>query len=180
MLAQQYAIQAEHALTFIVAGGTAASYEYGMVKECIYHHAHPLFARIKEIMDLLSKPETPVEERQALSYEWTLASFVEESNLQRLLKMPNSGKTVGTRLTYFREIEYPTMDFRPYLPSITVPCWIYAGRFDTQCPVQFGEEIARLIPHAHLTIFERSNHFPFVEEEEQFAQALTNFLGQLK
>lgn len=48
--------------------------------------------------------------------------------------------------------------------------YIYAGRFDVQCPIKFGEEIADLIPHSKLTVFERSNHNPFSEEEGKFIQ----------
>ena len=90
-----------------------------------------------------------------------------------MLKKPNSGKTVGKRLTYFREVEYRKMDFRPYLHNVQIPSYIYAGRFDSQCPIEFGMEIAEYIPNASLTIFEQSNHFPFVEEEELFAEMIT-------
>ena len=75
MLALQYAIQAQQSLSFIVAGGAAASYEYALSEKCIYNHKNPHFVRISEIMNLLSMPETPVEERKKLGYEWTLQSF---------------------------------------------------------------------------------------------------------
>ena len=173
MLALQYAIQAQQSLSFIVAGGAAASYEYAMSEKCIYNHKNPHFARVCEIMNLLSVPETPVEERRKLSYEWTLQSFVSEEKLQEMLKKPNSGKTVGNRLTHFRAVEVKKMDFRPQLHTVQIPSYIYAGRYDTQCPVEFGIEIAEHIPHAKLTIFEQSNHFPFVEEEVLFSEMIS-------
>lgn len=173
MLALQYAIQAQQSLSFIVAGGASASYEYSMSEKSIYNHKNPDFARVREIMNSLSMPETPVEERRKLGYEWTLKSFVSEDKLKEMLKKPNSGKTVGNRLTYFREVEYQQMDFRPHLHKVQIPSYIYAGRFDSQCPVEFGIEIAEHIPNAKLTIFEQSNHFPFVEEEELFAEMIT-------
>ncbi|KMK77030.1 hypothetical protein AB990_05600 [Alkalihalobacillus pseudalcaliphilus] len=58
------------------------------------------------------------------------------------------------------------MDYRPFLKDIQVPSYIYVGRFDSQCPAKHGIEIADLIPTAHLIIFEKSNHFPFNEEEK--------------
>ncbi|HWI48579.1 MAG TPA: alpha/beta hydrolase, partial [Rummeliibacillus sp.] len=45
---------------------------------------------------------------------------------------------------------------------------IYSGKFDSQCPMKFGAEIANLIPNATFTIFEESNHYPFSEEEDKF------------
>ena len=34
------------------------------------------------------------------------------------------------------------------------------------------------IPNAQLMIFENSGHFPFIEEQEQFIQALVDFFNQ--
>ena len=49
-----------------------------------------------------------------------------------------------------------------------MPSYIYAGKYDAQCPYKFGVEIANLIPKAVLTTLEKSNHNPFSEEEEMF------------
>ena len=138
MLALQYAIQSPEALTKMIAGGTAASYEYAMHEDCMYNHKNKHFNRVTEIMNLLSDPQTPQEERQKLGYEWTLFSYYSEDKLKEALKKPNSGKTVGTRLNYFRQVEYRQMDFREQLKNVSVPSYIYAGRHDAQCPVQFG------------------------------------------
>lgn len=42
--------------------------------------------------------------------------------------------------------------------------------YDVQCPVRFGIEIEECIPNPKLTIFESSNHYPFLEEEELFGE----------
>ena len=175
MLALQYTIQAPNSLTKIVAGCTAASYEYAMSEQCIYSHKNPHFNQVMEIMNALSDPGTPIERRKNLGYEWELLSFYREGKLKEALKKPNSGKTVGARLTYFRQVEYGNMDFRQQLKDIKVPSYIFAGRYDTQCPVQFGMEIANGIPNAYFEIFEESNHFPFLEEEEAFDKFVLQF-----
>ena len=178
MLALQYSIQVPHSLTKMVAGCTAASYEYAMSEQCIYSHKNPHFNRVMEIMNALSDPKTPVEQRKKLGYEWELLSFYREVKLKEALKKPNSGKTVGARLTYFRQVEYRNMDFREQLIHINVPSYIFAGKHDTQCPVQFGMEIASDIPNAYFKIFEESNHFPFLEEEEAFEKFVLDFNGR--
>ncbi|MGE6412837.1 alpha/beta fold hydrolase [Planococcus kocurii] len=170
MLALKYAIIHQASLTKIIAGGAAASYEYGKDENSIYCRKNPNFNRIVEIMDLLNAPSTPVEVRQAISYEWTLMSYQSEEKLKESMKKPNSGKIVGSRLDYFSKMDYPTFDIREELKEIHIPSYIYSGKYDAQCPLKFGEEIAELIPNAKFTIFEESNHNPFSEEEIKFQE----------
>lgn len=177
MLALKYAILAPNSLTKIIAGGAAASYEYGADPDSIYCRKNPNFNRIVEIMELLEDASTPIETRRKLGYEWVLMSYHSEEKLQEALKKPNSGKTVGPRLDYFRKVEYPTYDIREEIKHITIPSYIYAGKYDSQCPMKFGVEIAELIPEASLTIFEESNHNPFSEEEEKFAEFVIKTLA---
>ncbi|GAA0471508.1 alpha/beta hydrolase [Alkalibacillus silvisoli] len=176
MLALKYAILRSQSLTKIVAGGAAASYEYGLDPNSIYCKENPNFTRIVEIMDRLNDPTTPVETRRQLGYEWALMSYYSEDKLKESLKKPNSGKAVGERLDYFRKVEYPHFDIREELKSITTPSFIYTGKYDAQCPMKFGVEIAELIPNASLTIFEKSNHNPFSEEENEFLEFVRSTL----
>ncbi len=168
MLALKYAINHSASLTKIIAGGAAASYEYGKDENSIYCRKNPNFNRIIEIMNLLKDPATPLEVRQKVGYEWALMSYRSEEKLKESLKKPNSGKTVGPRLDYFMKNEYPAYDIREELKDIHIPSYIYAGKYDAQCPLRFGEEIAELIPGAEFTVFEESNHNPFSEEESKF------------
>ncbi|SET71714.1 Pimeloyl-ACP methyl ester carboxylesterase [Oceanobacillus limi] len=176
MLALKYAIHRPSSLTKIIAGGAAASYEYSTDPSSIYCHQNPKFKRIVEIMELLDDPNTPIETRKKLGYEWDLMSFHSEDKLKAALQKPNSGKTVGARLNYFRKVEYPKYDVREALRSVALPSYIYTGRYDAQCPMKFGVEIAELIPNAALTIFEQSNHNPFLEEEGQFQEFVNSTL----
>ncbi|SHG44938.1 alpha/beta fold hydrolase [Ornithinibacillus halophilus] len=174
MLALKYAIIQPSSLTKIIAGGAAASYEYGADPDSIYCHKNPNFNRIVYIMDQLNDPSTPLETRRKLGYEWALMSYYSEEKLQESLQKPNSGKTVGDRLDYFRRVEYPTYDIRDELPSVQIPSFIYTGKYDAQCPMKFSVEITDLLPKASLTIFDQSNHNPFSEEEEKFAEFVTS------
>jgi proline iminopeptidase len=170
MLALKYAIIRPKSLTKIIAGGASASFEYGADPDSIYCSKNPNFNRIVEIMNLLEDPTTPIEERRKIGYEWALMSYHSEGKLQESMKKPNSGKTVGPRLDYFRKVEYPTYDIREEIKNITIPSYIYTGKYDSQCPMKFGVEIAELVPNASLTIFKESNHNPFSEEEEEFKE----------
>ena len=73
--------------------------------------------------------------------------------------------------------EYATFDCRPELARIACPTLVMVGRHDWICPVDQAEEIHRLVPHAELTVFERSGHSPQVEEADGFRARLATFLG---
>ncbi|MEZ7171052.1 alpha/beta fold hydrolase [Sporosarcina sp. OR05] len=168
MLALKYAVNYPDSLTKIIAGGAAASIAYSADPGSIYCRENPHFQRIIEIMNKLDTPDVPLEERQAISREWNLMSFYSEEKMEAAYKKPNSGKTVGDRLTYFRTVDCKTFDLREQLPSVQLPAFIYSGLHDAQCPHKFGMEIAKLLPNARFMSFERSNHYPFLEEEEEF------------
>ena len=55
---------------------------------------------------------------------------------------------------------------------------ILCGRQDPQFPPARSEELARNIKHATLIFFERSGHFPFIEEPETFWSAIAKFLSK--
>ncbi|EOP54553.1 alpha/beta fold hydrolase [Bacillus nitratireducens] len=176
MLALVYATEAQESLTKIIVGGAAASMEYASHKDSIYCSENENFNRIVSIMNALNDDSTLQEERKALSREWALMSFYSGEKLEEALKFPNSGKTVGNRLNYFRQVEYKNYDVRQKLEYVKIPSFIYCGKHDAQCPYIFSREIANLIPNAVLTKFEESNHNPFVEEIDKFNQFVNNTL----
>jgi proline iminopeptidase len=51
------------------------------------------------------------------------------------------------------------------------------GRRDRITPLALGEQLARGIRGARLVVFERSGHFPFVEEQDAYGRALREFLS---
>ena len=90
------------------------------------------FNRIIDIMNQFNNRLTPVETRRKLGHEWALMSYYSEDKLKESLTKPNSGKTVGDRLDYFRKIECATYDLRNELLNVNVPSYIYAGKYDAQ------------------------------------------------
>ena len=51
-----------------------------------------------------------------------------------------------------------------------------AGRHDWICPPEFSEEIARLVPHAELRIFENSSHSVRADEPQALLDAIAGFV----
>jgi proline iminopeptidase len=69
-----------------------------------------------------------------------------------------------------------TYDLRPELANITAPTLVMAGRHDWICPVEFSEEIHRLIPGSDLRIFENSSHSIRGDETEGLLDAIAGFV----
>ena len=64
-----------------------------------------------------------------------------------------------------------------FLPRVTNPSLIVWGRDDRIVPVVCGEQYRRLLPNARLAVLERCGHLPPVEQPDEFARLVTDFLG---
>ena len=67
-------------------------------------------------------------------------------------------------------------DLRDELRRIRAPTLILAGRHDWICPVEFSEEIQRLIPGSELRVFEGSSHSIRSDEPEAMIDAILGFV----
>jgi proline iminopeptidase len=77
---------------------------------------------------------------------------------------------LGARLT-------DGFDARPALARLTMPTLIVVGARDAILPLDHSEALAKAIPGARLEVFDRSGHFPFIEEPARFVAAIRSFLG---
>jgi proline iminopeptidase len=67
------------------------------------------------------------------------------------------------------------MDLRPRLPGVAAETLVLHGRFDP-VPLESSEEIAGLMPHARLVVFEDSGHALYAEETARFVETVDAFL----
>lgn len=73
----------------------------------------------------------------------------------------------------------PRYDVRERLEEIGVPTLILGGRSDWFPPPEAGpERLAAAMPSAELVMFERSGHFPFIEEPERFLEVLRSWVRE--
>ena len=71
------------------------------------------------------------------------------------------------------------VDLRPQLGQVTVPTLVCVGRHDPQTPWPANAEIAAAQPAGRLEVFERSGHYPFLEEPERFTAVVAAFLSSV-
>lgn len=73
--------------------------------------------------------------------------------------------------------EMRSMDARAGLAKIACPTLVLAGRYDPVTPVAASEEIASLVPHAELHVFEEAGHGVHRDAPERAEEILRSFLG---
>ena len=70
-------------------------------------------------------------------------------------------------------------DLTPRLGEISAPTLILVGEDDFICPPSRAEIMHEGIPNSDLVIFERSGHFPYIEEPGAFFDAIRGWLRDI-
>jgi proline iminopeptidase len=70
------------------------------------------------------------------------------------------------------------LDFTAKLRSLPFPILILGGRADGVVLPALLSHLAAAVPQAKLIFFEKSGHFPFIEENSEFIAVVQTFLGQ--
>lgn len=94
---------------------------------------------------------------------------------QQVLAMAERVGTVGLLNQIKAQLARP--DSTPDLARITCPTLVLTGREDALCPPALHEEMARLIPNAHLLIVENCGHLSTLEQPEIVTSALRDWLS---
>ena len=71
----------------------------------------------------------------------------------------------------------PNFNTMAALPNIEVPTLIISGVDDWITPAEQGQRMHDVMPNSDFVVFERSGHFPYIEEEEAFFQTLREWLS---
>lgn len=175
MLGLVYAIDFPQSLTSLTVADTCASKAYMNAPGSIYCPENPHNSRLRELMRIVKAPDSTPEERLTAGREWTEMSLYRLEKYDEYFAVPSSGKTVLKRLDYYAYRELPHFDVRCQLIKVTVPTLVICGRHDSQCPVEFSEEIHQLIPTSTLAILDESDHMPYIEEPEKFHDIIKRF-----
>jgi pimeloyl-ACP methyl ester carboxylesterase len=68
-------------------------------------------------------------------------------------------------------------DWRAALAELRVPVLLVWGSADTEVPMRVAEEAMEILPDARLVTLEGAGHFPFLDQPEDFARVVGEFLG---
>jgi proline iminopeptidase len=146
---------------------------------------------IKRAQEILEERGTP-EQREVSAPVWQ-GAMMDRAQMQRFYAVmgplySRRHDPVAAALGHERTLHEPEplnrafggflrdFDLRPELERITAPTLVIAGRHDWICPPEFSEEIARLVPHAELRVFENSSHSIRADEPQALLDAIAGFV----
>ena len=72
--------------------------------------------------------------------------------------------------------ELATWSVADRLAGVDIPTLVIAGRHDAFTSWPQADRIAARLPHAEVVVFERSGHFPWIEEPDSFFDTITSWL----
>ncbi len=170
MVALSYAVRHPTGLAGLILVGTAASQRF--VSGSIYDPTHPRAAEMQRASQALATggAEGIAEWRRTV---WSLSVRDPEHTprppgMRGLFSVERLHGFIGALARF---------DLEEAIRQISVPTLILVGRHDPQTPLANSERMAAAIPNARLVIFERSGHFPYIEEPDAFRAALQRFLS---
>lgn len=70
------------------------------------------------------------------------------------------------------------LDFRAQLKNLKMPTLIIMGRYDRVSLPSYALQFKRYAPQAKCVMFEKSGHFPFIEENAEALRVLRDFLSK--
>ncbi|SDQ05561.1 alpha/beta fold hydrolase [Virgibacillus salinus] len=177
MLGIIYGIYFSKSLKFNVIVGAAAREYMTFSKDCIYNPKHSKFNRMQELNETMKRSDLSSEKRKELKVERTKLSLFEPEKYDELFS-PNISKGMSAIRMDFFSRELQVYDVTKKLEFISTPTLIICGRYDVQCPVIYSIEMEAGITNSKLVIFEKSNHYPFLEEAEQFTEEYKSFIKE--
>ncbi len=121
----------------------------------------------------------PLAEKQELKMQRTKLSLVDPDKHDAYFSRGINKELSAIRLNFFSR-ELHVFDVTRKLTLITTPTLILCGRHDVQCPLEYSVEMEALIANSTLTIFEKSNHYPFLEEADQCTNTYQSFVRKLE
>lgn len=178
MLGVIYGIYFSDRLKFNVIVGAAAREYMTFSNDCIYNSKHPQFIYMQELMESLTKLDLTLEKEKDLKVQRTKLSLWNPEKYEEYFSLDISKALSAIRLDFFSR-ELHIFDVTKKLALITTPTLIICGRYDVQCPLEYSIEMGELIPKSKLVIFDKSNHYPFLEESIKFDEVYKSFIEGL-
>lgn len=178
MLGLIYGIFFSSHLKYLILVGAAAREYATFSADCIYHPQHPQFLKMQELIEAIKNPLLDAEQRASLSAQRTALSLHTPMRYAELFNKPIVKSMSAERMDFFNR-ELPIYDVTRKLALIQAPAFIACGRHDVQCPLVYSLEMQAGISASKLVIFEKSNHYPFLEEAQKFRVVVESFLQEL-
>jgi len=72
------------------------------------------------------------------------------------------------------------LDYQKLFPNIKTNILIINGKFDTNNPPKYAEELHKVLPNSKLVLIDKAGHFPWIENSEKTFQEIEKWIKTLK
>ena len=159
----------------VLVCATAGAADYIRADGAIWNRTHPAFRRFAVYGALLLITRRLAAQKATLNLIKHV-SFVDRSLAQPSpIDLGDFVKPAHPRMAWARRAL--RLDYHSRLREVLAPTLCVAGRYDPQIPASCVEAIARGIAGARLVVFDRSGHYPFIEEKVRFWEEVSKFLA---
>lgn len=180
-VALQHAVDTpSRAVATIVCAGVASTRHFSAIWDALDRlEPPPRRERVRAAMAREREVRTPTELRDVHAEQMPFF-FADPDDPRIAAYEARSANTIRTPavLRHYAARGYGGIEVEDQLSGAFGPMLVVAGRHDPICPVAGGEAIAAGAPDAELLVLERSGHFPFVEQPQEFLAAVERFLAQ--
>jgi len=171
-IALQYALRYPQHLARLLLVGTTAAWDYA---EEIVAELHQRAPGADVLTAFLDVPTDDAEFARSQKLVATTLGFhtFDPLRVERLF-----GSTIWSAAACARSRELMAdCNVASRLGEIAVPTLILAGRHDFFCPPSQAARLHRGIRGSEMVVFERSGHYPFIEEADAFRSAVRRWLA---
>lgn len=130
-------------------------------------------------MEIISRHISRIEIQQRLAFMYSLYNYNDVDKIE--LTYPQN--YADAQIALFRGLSYDykkyDVNLYPHISKIKVPAIVIHGDADG-LSVKASEKLASSLGNAQLIHFDKSGHFPFMEEAEKFAQTVNAFVAKQK
>ncbi len=130
-------------------------------------------------MEIISRHISRIEIQQRLSFMYSLYNYNDVDKI----KLTYPQNFADAQIALFRGLSYDykkyDLDLYPHIHKIKVPAIVIHGDADG-LSVKASEKLASSLGNAKLIHFDKSGHFPFMEEPDKFAQTVNTFIAKQK
>lgn len=168
-LAMAYALRHPDATAAVVLVGTAAP----NFSDTEFNFA-PLFP------DSLARGATPSSDPDAARKDLRrhLAMSFYSPSIRELVTLDFGGLPYNARQASLLEADARANDLWPRLGGLRSPVLVGTGRFDANVAPRTSWRVHQAIPASQFVVWERSGHYPMIEEPDDFVGVISRFLDE--